>query len=332
MIRFAQPWLLLLLIINLPLAWLLLRARRPAVRLPSTSILAKASHNSLRARLIRYKPAFRLLALILIISALARPQTLSHVEQIKTDVVDIIVTLDTSLSMGARDSGAETRLEIAKRMIERFISARQADRLGLVTFAAYSQLRCPLTLDHEILKEILAEVDLVDRADLEANGTAIGLALTSSVDHLRSDARSRVVVLLTDGDNNVTTVEPQTAAEVARAKGVKVYTIGVGSRGLVQMPSTDPSDPDGTYRMQQAGFNEDVLRQISATTSGKYFPASDAESLERVFAEIDRLERSEMEVKRYEHYRERYLPLVVVALLLLVLDLLLEHTYLRVLP
>lgn len=331
MIRFAHPWLLLLLLLNLPVAWLLLRTRRRAVRLPSTSILAKTSHQ-MRARLARYRPALKLLALTAMVFALARPQTFSHVEQIKTDLVDIIVTLDTSLSMGARDFGDETRLEVAKKMIDRFISARKADRLGLITFAAYSQLRCPLTLDHEILRGILAGVELVDRADLEANGTAIGLALTSSVDHLRSDARSRVVVLLTDGDNNVTTVEPQTAAEVARVKGVKVYTIGVGSRGLVQMPSTDPSDPDGTYRMQQAGFNEDVLKQISSTTGGKYFPASDAESLERIFDEIDRLERSQIEVQRYEHYRERYLPFVVAALLLLLLDLLLEHTYLRVLP
>ncbi len=332
MIRFAQPWLLLLLLVNLPVAWLLLRKRNRALRLPSTSIIAKASPTSLRVRLVRYRQALKPLALTLMLLALARPQTLSHVEQVKTDVIDIIVTLDTSLSMGARDFGGETRLEVAKKMTSRFLSARQADRLGLITFAAYSQLRCPLTLDHEILKEILAKVELVDRTDLEANGTAIGLALTSSVDHLRSDARSRVVVLLTDGDNNVTTVEPQTAAEVARAKGVKVYTIGIGGRGLVEMPSTNPSDPDGTYRIQQAGFNEDVLKQIASTTSGKYFPASDAESLERVFAEIDRLERSPIEVKRYEHYRERYLPLLVAALLLLLLDVLLEHTYLRVLP
>lgn len=332
MIRFAQPWLLLLLLVNLPVIWLLLRKRNRALRLPSTGVLTKAAPISLRVRLTRYRQALKPLALTLMLLALARPQTLSHVEQVKTDVVDIMVTLDISLSMGARDFDGEARLEVAKKMISRFLSARQADRLGLITFAAYSQLRCPLTLDHEVLKEILSKVELVDRTDLEANGTAIGLALTSSVDHLRSDARSRVVVLLTDGDNNVTTVEPQTAAEVARAKGVKVYTIGVGGRGLAEMPSTNPSDPDGTYRMQPAGFNEDVLKQIASTTSGKYFPASDAESLERVFAEIDRLERSPIEVKRYEHYRERYLPLLVAALLLLLLDALLEHTYLRVLP
>lgn len=332
MIRFAQPWLLLLLLVNLPVIWLLLRKSNRALRLPSTGILAKAAPISLRVRLARYRQALKPLALTLMLLALARPQTLSHVEQVKTDVVDIMVTLDTSLSMGARDFDGEARLEVAKKMISRFLSARQADRLGLITFAAYSQLRCPLTLDHEVLKEILAKVELVDRTDLEANGTAIGLALTSSVDHLRSDARSRVVVLLTDGDNNVTTVEPQTAAEVARAKGVKVYTIGVGGRGLVEMPSTNPSDPDGTYRMQPAGFNEDVLRQIASTTSGKYFSASDAEALERVFAEIDRLERSPIEVKRYEHYRERYLPLLAAAMFLLLLDALLEHTYLRVLP
>ncbi|MCS6886326.1 MAG: VWA domain-containing protein [Acidobacteriota bacterium] len=329
--RFEYPWVLLLLTLNFPLAFLL--GSKARLRLPSTTAISRTVGKSLRLKLARYRPFLQLLVFSLIVIALARPQTLRQVEQVKAEVIDIIITLDISLSMGARDFGTETRLEVAKRLLDDFVARRKGDRLGLITFAAYSQLRCPLTLDHEVLRQVLSEVELVDREDLEANGTAIGLAISSGVDHLRHSAtKSRILVLLTDGDNNISTVEPETAAEVARVMGVKVYAVGIGSQDFVEMPSTDPADPVGTYKLQRAGFNEELLKTIAAITSGKYFPAADSNSLEGVLAEIDNLERTKMELERYEHYGERYTVFVFLATGLLLLDLLLEHTYLRVLP
>jgi Ca-activated chloride channel family protein len=265
--------------------------------------------------------------------ALARPQSLASVEQIKTEVIDIIVTLDVSLSMGAQDFASATRLAVAKDIIEEFIDGREADRLGLITFAAYSQLRSPLTLDYEILKLQLADIELVDRNDQEANGTAIGIALSSSVNHLRrSDAKSRVVILLTDGDNNVSTIEPNTAAQLAQVMGIKVYTVGVGTTGMVRMPSTNPNDPPDTYIMQKSSFNEDVLKEIASLTGGNYYRATDRESLAAIFNEIDKLERTEINVLRYDRYKEEFFPWVVAAIIFLLIDLTLQHTYLRVLP
>ncbi|MEW6730410.1 MAG: VWA domain-containing protein [Acidobacteriota bacterium] len=336
MIRFANGWLLWLLWLNLLILYFWYRRwHKPStVVLPSLTRLRPAAVSlSLRGRLSKWLVLLRVLAFSCLVIALARPQAIAHVEQIKTEVIDIIITLDVSLSMGAQDFQASSRLSVAKSMIEKFINGRQADRLGLITFAAYSQLRCPLTLDYDILKMQLQQVDLVDRNDQEANGTAIGLSLASSVNHLRdSNAKSRVVVLLTDGDNNITTVEPQTAAEIARVIGVKVYAVGVGTTGMVPMPSRNPADPAGTYTLQQSGFNEDVLRQIATTTGGRYFRATDRQSLETIFREIDSLERTEVQVQRYNRYQELFWSWVIVAIVMLLTEVTLQHTYLRILP
>jgi Ca-activated chloride channel homolog len=334
--RFADSWMFWLLLLNIVILYIWYRHRRKpaAVVLPSINrVRAAFTKKSLRRTLGRGLVLLRIFAFTCFVIALARPQSIARVEQVKTDVVDIIITLDVSLSMGAQDFESATRLSVAKDMIEKFVNGREADRLGLISFAAYSQLRCPLTLDQEILKMLLAEVELVDRNDQEANGTAIGVALASSVNHLRnSDAKSRIVVLLTDGDNNVTTIEPQTAAEIARVIGIKVYTIGVGTTGMVPMPSRNPADPAGTYTLQQSTFNEDTLRQISNLTGGRYFRATDRQSLETIFNDIDNLERTEVNVRRYERYQEECLPWIMAALLALLADLTLQHTYLRVLP
>jgi len=325
MTRFANGslyWLLWLNIIIIYL-WYLHRRRPGTIVLPSLARVRNAfSRSSLRRTLGRGLVILRLFAFTCFVIALARPQSVARIEQVKTDVVDIIITLDVSLSMGAQDFESGTRLSVAKDMIGQFINGRQTDRLGLITFASYSQLRCPLTLDQEILKMLLEDVDLVDRNDQEANGTAIGVALASSVNHLRdSDAKSKVVVLLTDGDNNVTTIEPQTAAEIARVMKVKVYAIGVGTTGMVPMPSRNPADPAGTYTMQQSTFNEETLRQIADLTGGRYYRATDRQSLEAIFRDIDNLERTEVDVRRYERYQENFLPWVMVAIIALLADL-----------
>ena len=334
MIRFANGWLFLLLWLNLLIFYVWRKSRPAAIVFPTLARAQAASaRRSLRSKLRIGLTVLRIIAFTFIVVALARPQSLARVEQIKTDVIDVIITLDTSLSMGAQDFETGTRLTVAKEMIGQFVDNRRGDRLGLITFAAYSQLRCPLTLDHEILKTLLGDVDLVDRNDQEANGTAIGVALASSVDHLRAaDAKSRIVVLLTDGDNNITTIEPQTAAEIARVIGIKVYTIGVGTTGMVAMPSLNPMDPAGAYTMQRSSFNEEVLSQISDATGGKYYRAKDRQSLESIFNEIGALERTEVEVKRYDRYQELFQSWVIAAIIAMLAELLLQHTYLRTLP
>ncbi|MFY9226261.1 MAG: VWA domain-containing protein [Blastocatellia bacterium] len=334
--KFANPNLLWLLLANLLILYLWYRQLKKTKTVKFSSITNLKIANlkpSLRQRLSYFLIIFRMIAFSCLVIALARPQSLSRVEQIKTEVVDIIVTVDTSLSMGALDFQTANRISIAKEIISEFIDKRESDRLGLISFAAYSQLRCPLTLDYELLKTLLKSVDLVDRTDIEGNGTAIGIAIASSVNHLRhSDAKSRVVILLTDGDNNVTTIEPQTAAEIAQVLGVKIYTIGIGTSGMVKMPSLNIGDPPGTYTLQPSTFNENTLRQIATLTGGKYYRATNRQALETIFQDIDKLERTAVDVKRYEHYREDFFYWLIISICVLILEVTLQHSYLRILP
>lgn len=334
--KFANPNLLWLLLANLLILYLWYRQIKRVKTVKFSSIINLKIANlkpSLRQRLSYFLVILRIIAFSCLVVALARPQSLSRVEQIKTEVVDIIVTVDTSLSMGALDFQTANRLSVAKEIISEFIDKRESDRLGLISFAAYSQLRCPLTLDYELLKTLLKSVDLVDRTDIEGNGTAIGIAIASSVNHLRhSDAKSRVVILLTDGDNNVTTIEPRTAAEIAQVLGVKIYTIGIGTSGMVKMPSLNTSDPPGTYTLQPSTFNENVLREIASSTGGKYYRATNRQALETIFQDIDKLERTAVDVKRYEHYREDFFYWLIISICVLILEVTLQHSYLRILP
>jgi Ca-activated chloride channel family protein len=334
--KFANPNLLWLLLINIPIIyfWYTQRLKPKTINFPSVSKFRIARLKpSLKAKLSRFLIIPRILAFSLLIIALARPQSLNRVQEIKTDVIDIIVTLDISLSMGALDFQEANRLSVAKEIIADFIDKRKSDRLGLVTFAAYSQLRCPLTLDYNLLKTLLKNVDLVPRTDIEGNGTAIGIAIASGVNHLRhSQAKSKVLILLTDGDNNVTTIEPQTAAEIARVLGIKIYTIGIGTSGMVKMPSINLSDPPGTFILQPSTFNESVLRQLATLTGGNYYRAINRQALENIFKEIDKLERTNLEVKRYEHYKENFSFWLILSMSFLLLELILQHTYLRILP
>lgn len=334
--KFANPNLLWLLLINLPVIYFWYRQKtKPAFLIFPTILRFRAAslNPPLKTKLNKFFIVFRIIAFSCLIIALARPQSLNKVQETKTDIVDIIITLDVSLSMGALDFQEANRLSVAKEIIAEFINKRESDRLGLISFAAYSQLRCPLTLDYELLKALLKDVDLVPRNDIEGNGTAIGIAIASGVNRLRhSNSKSRIVILLTDGDNNVTTIEPQTAAEIARVLGVKIYTIGVGTSGMVKMPSINLDDPPGTYVLQPSTFNENVLRQISSVTGGKYYRATNRQALENIFQEIDSLERTKLEVRRYEHYREEFFPWLILSICVLLTELILQHTYLRVLP
>jgi len=256
---------------------------------------------------------------------MARPQAGSRIETISTFGVDIVVALDVSSSMSAEDFRPRNRLEVAKRTVERFIDGRSNDRVGLVVFAGLAVTRCPLTQDHAMLKQFLSEVDF---APTDQDGTALGMGLAAAVNRLRdSDARSKVVVLVTDGRNNQGQIGPQAAAEAARAMGIKVYAVGVGTEGEAPVPVGG-----GRYVLQRVELDEPLLREIAELTGGEYFRAADAEALATVFARIDELEATEIESRVRVLYTELFHLALLPGLALLGLERLLLATRLRRIP
>lgn len=330
MIHFAHPQFFILLLLIPVLIWWYLKKqskRTATIRYSNTGLFEKvktpASHRWRHSVF-----ALRLLALTLAIIALARPQS-GHTEQeIITEGIDIILTLDISSSMLAEDFRPLNRLEAAKQVAARFIQGRKSDRIGMVVFAGKSFTQCPLTLDYGILINFLKEV----KVGLIEDGTAIGLAIANAVNRLRnSEAKSKVVILLTDGRNNRGEIDPVTAAKVAKAMDVRIYTIGVGTRGQALYPVDDPIFGKRYVRMP-VDIDEDVLQQVAAITGGKYFRATDKQSLERVFEEIDRLEKTKIEVKEYTRYTELFANWVWIALAALVFEIVLANTKFRKLP
>jgi len=326
MFRFASPWLLLLVPAVLAAVWWMARRRRRAdarlaLPLAGTRIkLARSPWAALESGL----PWLRGTILILLVLSLARPQAGARVEDISTFGVDIVIALDISGSMRAEDFQPKNRLEVAKRTVDQFVDGRASDRIGLVVFASLAATRSPLTLDHEMLRQFLEQLDF---APPEQDGTAIGLGLATALNRLReSDARSKVVVLVTDGRNNRGQIGPKAAAEAARALEVKVYTIGVGSDAAVPIPLGP------TRRMVRIELDEELLQEIAAATGGRYFRATDAAGLEQIFDVIDELEKTEIESKVRVIYSEMFALLLVPAVVLLLLERLLSSTRLRRIP
>lgn len=328
-LRLASPWLLLLAPLVATALVLALRRRRTAVsalRLPrAASALRLISPWVSLERSLHW---MRAVALLLLVVALARLQAGEAVEDVSTFGVDIVVALDISGSMRAEDFRPLNRLEVARATVDRFIEGRPADRLGLVVFGSVATTRCPLTLDHAMLRQLLAEVDF---APPEQQRTAIGMGLATAVNRLRrSDARSKVVVLVTDGQNTAGQIGPSTAAQAARAVGVKVYTIGVGREGEVPMPIDTPLGR--RYQMVRADLDEPLLREMAATTEGRYFRATDAQGMQEIFSTIDALERTETKSRVRILYAERFAYLLWPALGLLGLERLLRSTRLSRIP
>ncbi len=329
--RLASPWFLVLVLL-IPLV---LRARGrgrdAAVRYPSLATLravAPAGAGRRRAVLV----ALRALALGLIAVALARPQLGNTETRIHREGVDVVLAVDVSGSMLAEDftlgNARASRVEVVKSVVKEFVAARPNDRIGLVLFAARPYTQCPLTLDHGWLLQNLdrAKVGMIE------DGTAIGSALATAVNRLRpSTARSKFVVLLTDGENNAGRITPQTAADAAAALGIKVYTVGAGTRGLAPYPAQDFFG-NKVYRPMQVDIDEDMLKKIAATTRARYFRATDTASLREIYAEIDRSERTAFEAPEFLDYRELYPWLVWPALALLLIEIGLAETVLRKLP
>jgi Ca-activated chloride channel family protein len=271
----------------------------------------------------------RLLALALIIVALARPQSGHTEEEVTTEGIDIVMALDISSSMLAEDFKPKNRIEAAKLVAEQFISGRQSDRIGMVVFSARSFTQCPLTLDYGVLINFLKKVDV---GMIKEDGTAIGLGLANAVDRLRnSKAKSKVIILLTDGRNNTGEIDPLTAARVAQAFNVRIYTVGVGTRGEALYPVQDPFFGKRYVRMP-VDIDEESLTRIAQITDGQYFRATDRLSLEKIFAEIDKLEKTKIEVKQFTRYRELFVSWLAVAMGLIFVEIVLANTKFRKIP
>jgi len=271
----------------------------------------------------------RLLALALIIVALARPQSGHTEEEVTTEGIDIVMALDISSSMLAEDFKPKNRIEAAKLVAEQFISGRQSDRIGMVVFSARSFTQCPLTLDYGVLINFLKKVEV---GMIKEDGTAIGLGLANAVDRLRnSKAKSKVIILLTDGRNNTGEIDPLTAARVAQAFNVRIYTVGVGTRGEALYPVQDPFFGKRYVRMP-VDIDEESLTKIAQITDGQYFRATDRQSLEKILAEIDKLEKTKIEVKQFTRYRELFVNWLAVAMGLIFVEIVLANTKFRKIP
>ena len=330
--RLASPWLLLLLLV-VPLVWRggLRSDLRTALRFPTIASLKAASATGAGRRRFALV-LLRTLALALVAIALARPQAGTAVAKVHREGVDVVLAVDVSGSMLAEDftlgNDRASRLAVVKSVVDEFVGARPEDRIGLVLFGARAYTQCPLTLDHGWLKQNLAraEVGMIE------DGTAVGSGIATAVNRLRaSTAKSKFVVLLTDGQQNAGTLTPEIAAEAAAALGIKVYTVGAGSRGLAPYPTNDLFG-NKVYRPMQVDIDEEALKKVAEITKARYFRATDTKSLRDVYAEIDQAEKTEFEAPEYTEYREAYAWLLWPALLLICLEALLGETVMRKLP
>jgi Ca-activated chloride channel family protein len=320
--RFANPYMLWLLAIVPLLAWLMFRVplRRSGTLRYSDITHLKHAPRSLATRARALIPALRLAALTLVIVALARPQFGWKISDDTALGIDIIQALDVSDSMHTTDIDPY-RLAAAKQEVVNFIEGRRNDRIGCVVFGAQSFILCPLTLDYDVLKQFIDDVNF---NIVDGRRTAIGMGLANSVRLLEeSEAKSKVIILLTDGVNNSGQIDPFTAAEMAKALGIRVYTIGVGA----------PPDMRALLdRVGQVEFDEDTLRKIADITDGQFFHATDRRKLEEIYKEIDRMEKTKIETTEYEFFDERMEWAVAPALLVLLVEILLGYTRFRKLP
>lgn len=328
-LEFVNPWwLYLLLLVPLAVFWYLKRLRGQQVFMTISSTQPIKELRSFRSSIYPYLPILSLLSLIGLIVALARPQLSLKEEEIKAEGIDIVIAMDVSSSMLSQDFKPD-RFSVSKEVAKSFIDKRVYDRIALVVFAAESYTQCPLTTDHRVVKDFL---DGLQCGILE-DGTAIGMGLASSVNRVKdSEAKSKVVILLTDGVNNSGYIKPMTAAEIAKEMGTKVYTIGVGSRGRALTPQSRRGNGEYLYRMVNVNIDEQLLTQIAESTGGKYYRATDEESLQAIYTEIDALEKTEMEITTFKRYSEEYRPFLLGAMILFFLEVLLRMSVFKTIP
>ncbi len=327
-ITFANPELLYLLLIIPLLAgwqWWRYKQRYPELKISTLGNLASTG-TSLRAKLKILPIALRGIAIAMIILALARPQSSLSEEKITTEGIDIVMAMDVSSSMLAEDL-RPNRLEASKKVAATFIDERQNDRIGLIVFAGESFTQCPITTDHAVIKNLLKDV----KSGIIEDGTAIGMGLANAVNRLKeSEAKSKVVILLTDGDNNSGFIDPVTAAETAIQFDIRVYTIGLGSRGEAPYPVQTPYGIQ--YQNIEANIDEPLMQNIAEMTNGKYFRATSNKALTDIYSEIDQLEKTKIEVSAYSRKSEKFYPFAIITGLLLGLEALLSYTIFKSIP
>lgn len=330
-----NPHLLLLLILWIPMIWIYVRRERgtrPAVRFSDLSLVTKL-HTSFTVKMRHIVILLRLIGFGLLVVALARPRKGHTTQEVSTHGVDIMLVLDVSTSMRALDFKPKNRLYVAKETIKEFIKKRLHDRIGLVVFAGRSYTKCPLTLDYSILTQFIDEIKFHEIED----GTAIGTAIATAGNRLKqSDAKSRVIILLTDGANNKGEITPVVAAKAVGELGMKIYSIGVGKEGMVPLP-VDYVDRRGRIVdtkiiKRPSDLDEQTLVNIAAETKGQFFRAHNPEKLKDIYNTIDELEKTEIKTKSYTTYSEYFFPWLVAGLIILLLELVLKHTRFRRIP
>jgi Ca-activated chloride channel homolog len=321
-LEFSQPaFLYLLLLIPVMIGYYIIKQQKTvaAIRV-SGSQPFRNSPKTFRHYLRHILFGLRTAAIALLIIVLARPQATDNFQDVSTEGIDIMLTLDISGSMLARDFRPD-RLEASKNVATEFISGRPYDRMGLVVFSGESFTQCPLTTDHAVLINLLREM----KSGMIEDGTAIGMGLATAVNRIKdSEAKSKVIILLTDGVNNRGMVAPLTAAEIAKTFGIRVYTIGVGTQGVAPYPVQTPYGIQ--YQDMPVEIDEAILKDIAKMTDGKYFRATDNEKLKQVYSEIDKLEKSRIDVKQFKLKEEKFGLPAIIAFCIILLELLLRYT------
>jgi Ca-activated chloride channel family protein len=328
-ITFLHPeffWLFLALPIAMVWYWFTHKKQRATLKISSTK--AFKGSGSLLSKLQPMLFLLRLLALSAIIVALARPRSVDVSSKSRsTKGIDIVMAIDVSGSMLAKDL-KPNRLEALKRVAAEFVQDRVNDRIGLVVYAGESYTRTPVTSDKTVILQSLKTVEYDD--SIIADGTGIGVGLATAVNRIKdSKAKSRIIILLTDGVNNSGTIDPRMAADIAKEYGIKVYTIGIGTNGMAPFPYAKTANGEFLYKNMKVEIDENLMKEIAKTTDGKYFRATSNAKLKEIYTEINKLEKTEVEEKKFFNYDEKYQPLVWLALLLLFFEVLLKNTVFR---
>jgi Ca-activated chloride channel family protein len=332
---FAHPWFFLLLLLLPVMAWLRGKRGAPPAFLYSSVQLVRAVLNVSRSRAGSFLAVLRWLALAVLITALTQPRFTKSQTQVKASGIDIAVAIDLSYSMASLDfvvgDHRVSRVDMAKSVLKKFIDKRPNDRIGLTAFAVSAFIVTPLTLDHDFLQENLDRLNL---GVIDGSQTAIGSGLSTAINRLRDlKSKSKIVILMTDGQNNSGRLAPLTVAEAAQALGIRVYTIGIGMRGEAPMPvGHDPFTGKLVTRMEPVDVDEDTLQKIADMTGGKYYRADNTEHFQQIYGDIDKLEKSEAVVKKYTEIHELFAWFISGGLAVLAIELVLKHTVLRRLP
>ncbi len=330
-ITFANRWVLYLIpavVVLGGLWWLFLSKRAfPSIKLSTTSAFA-GNGTPFRAMMKNFLPVFRIAAISFLVIALARPQILHDEEKVTNEGIDIVLSVDVSTSMLAKDF-SPNRLEAAKKEAMNFIDGRPHDRIGLVVFSGESFTQCPLTVDHEILKTQLKQI----KNGLMEDGTAIGMGLATAVQRLKeSESKSKVIILMTDGVNNKGLIDPSTASDIAIQYKARVYTVGIGTNGKAMTPVAMTPGGELIFDYADVQIDEPLLRDIAKKTGGKYFRATDNKKLKDIYSQIDQLEKTKILVSAFERKTENFFPFALIAIVLLLFEFLMRYLIVKSIP